>query len=43
MPDGGNPVPFPGRDRIMLIDVDFIDRNTSVIIDEVLLLEAVFY
>ncbi len=41
--DGGNPIPFPGRDHIVLKDVDVMDRNTPVIIDEVLLLEAVFF
>jgi hypothetical protein len=41
--DGGNPIPFPGRDHIVLKDVNVVDRNTPVIIDEVLLLEAVVF
>lgn len=40
---GGNPIPFPGRDHIVLTDVTVVDRNTPVIIDEVLLLEVISF
>ncbi|UCG72483.1 MAG: hypothetical protein JSV45_14755, partial [Chromatiales bacterium] len=41
--DGGNPIPFPGRDHIVLKDVDLVDRNTPVFIDEVLVLEPITF
>lgn len=40
---GGNPIPLPGHDHILFHDVDLIDRNTPLFIDEVLVLEEVFY
>jgi len=39
--DGGNPIPYVGKDHIVLTDVDVIDRNTPVVIDTPLLLERV--
>jgi hypothetical protein len=41
--DGGNPIPLPDKDYIVFHDVDVIDRNTPVIIDELLTMEVVFY
>jgi predicted esterase len=41
--DGGNPIPLPGKDYIVFHDVDVIDRNTPVIIDDLLTMEVVFY
>jgi hypothetical protein len=41
--DGGNPIPFPGKDYIVLRDVDVVDRNTPIVINTPLVLEAVFY
>jgi predicted esterase len=41
--DGGNPIPFPNKDHIVLRDVDLIDRNTPIIIDQTLDLEAIFF
>jgi len=38
---GGNPIPFPGRDHIVLKDIDVVDRNLPVVIDETLVLEAI--
>jgi len=39
--NGGNPIPFIGRDLIILTDVDVIARDTPVTIDTPLLLHAV--
>jgi hypothetical protein len=39
--DGGNPIPFVGKDLIALVDVDVTDRNTPVIIDTPLQLKKV--
>jgi len=39
--DGGNPIPFPGKDLLVFRDVDVIDRNTPVVIDTPLLMELV--
>jgi predicted esterase len=41
--DGGNPIPFPDKDYIVLRDVDVVDANTPIVIDEPLVLESVFY
>jgi predicted esterase len=41
--DGGNPIPLPGKDLIVLQDVDVVDRNLPVIIDNVLELETIFF
>ena len=41
--DGGNPIPLPGRDHIVFSDVDVVDRGTPVVIDQVLVMEEVFY
>jgi predicted esterase len=38
---GGNPIPLPGKDHIVLTDVDVVDRNNPVIIDQTLLLEVI--
>jgi len=40
---GGNPIPLAGHDHMVFYDVDLIDRNTPLFIDEVLVLEEVFY
>jgi predicted esterase len=39
--DGGNPIPLKGKDHLVFRDVDVIDRNTPVIIDELLTMEPV--
>ncbi len=41
--NGGNPIPYVGKDHIVLADVNVIDRNTPVVIDTPLLLNKVFY
>ena len=41
--DGGNPIPFPDKDYIVLRDVDVVDANTPIVIDTPLVLESVFY
>lgn len=40
---GGNPIPLAGHDHMVFYDVDLIDRNTPLTIDDVLVLEEVFY
>jgi hypothetical protein len=40
--DGGIPIPLSGKDYLVFHDVDVIDRNTPVIIDDLLTMEAVF-
>jgi predicted esterase len=41
--DGGNPIPFPDKDYIVLRDVELTSRNATVVIDTPLVLEVVFY
>ena len=40
--NGGNPIPYSGRDHIFLTDVNVTDRNAPLVIDTPLLLEPVF-
>ena len=37
--DGGNPI--PGKDMLVLNDVDVVDKNTPVVIPGILLMELV--
>jgi len=39
--DGGNPIPFAGKDMLVFRDVDVVDRNTPIVIGTPLLLELV--
>jgi polyhydroxybutyrate depolymerase len=41
--DGGNPIPKVGKDMLVFHDVDVVDRNTAVIINDLLLMELVFF
>lgn len=40
---GGKPIPFPGLDHLVLVDLELPDANTPVIIDGVMTLEPVNY
>jgi hypothetical protein len=41
--DGGNPIPFPGKDHIVLRDIYVNDRNTPIAISTPLVMEPIFF